>query len=63
MSGVVRIEFGKWVMDIAKYLATAVLISALFRDQDRSDIIIFGIPSVIFILAIGLFLIKEKESK
>ena len=24
-------EFGKWLMDVAKYLATAVLISSVFN--------------------------------
>ena len=28
-------EFGKWLMDIAKYVATAVLLSSFFADIDR----------------------------
>ena len=32
-----RKELEKWVLDIAKYLATAVLISTIFRDiQEKS---------------------------
>ena len=60
----VRKELGKWIMDIAKYLATAVLISALFRDiHEKSTIIIFGVPSVLFILAVGLLLLNEPKDK
>ena len=63
-SDIVRKELGKWIMDVAKYLATAVLISALFRDiQEKSTIIIFGVPSVLFILAVGLLLLKEPKNK
>ena len=54
---------GKWLMDIAKYLATAVLISALFRDiQEKSTIILFGAPSVVLILLLGLLLLKERKN-
>jgi len=56
-------EMGKWLMDIAKYLATAVLISALFRDiQEKSTIILFGAPSVVLILLLGLLLLKERKN-
>jgi len=57
-------ELGKWLMDIAKYLATAVLISALFRDiQEKSVIIMIGVPSIVFILGIGLLLLKLPKNK
>ena len=60
----VRKELGKWIMDIAKYLATVVLISALFRDmQETSTIVIFGVPSFLLILIAGLLLIKEPKNK
>ena len=57
-------ELGKWLMDIAKYLATAVLISALFRDiQEKSVIVIIGLPSIVFILGVGLLLLKLSKNK
>jgi len=60
----VRKELGKWIMDIAKYLATAVLISSLFRDiHEKSTIIMFGVPSFMFILGVGLLLLKEPKNK
>ena len=57
-------EFGKWIMDIAKYLATAVLISAIFRDiQDKSSILVIGGVSVTLLLLLGLILVKEPKNK
>ena len=55
---------GKWLMDIAKYLVTAVLISALFRDiQEKSTIVVFGVSSAVFILFLGLLLVREPKNK
>jgi len=34
-------ELGKWLMDIAKYLTTAVLLSSVFNDIKDSWIIYF----------------------
>jgi len=57
-------ELGKWLTDIAKYLATAVLISALFRDiQEKSTILKIGVPSVVLLLVVGLLLAKEPKNK
>ena len=59
-----RKEMGKWVLDIAKYLATAVLISTLFRDiQEKSVTLAIGGLSVTIILLLGMFLIKEPKKK
>jgi len=32
-------EFGKWLMDIAKYLATAVLLASFFNDLEEKWIV------------------------
>ena len=57
-------ELGKWLMDIAKYLATAVLISALFRDiHEKFVVIMIGLPSIVFILGVGLLLLKLSKNK
>ena len=59
-----RKEMGKWVLDIAKYLATAVLISTLFRDiQEKSITLAIGGLSVSLILLLGMFLLKEPKEK
>ena len=36
-------EIGKWLMDIAKYITTAVLLSAVFRDMESPWVVIGGI--------------------
>ncbi len=37
-----RKELGKWLMDIAKYIVTAVIISSMFGDMDTTTVYIVG---------------------
>ena len=51
-------EFGKWLMDVAKYLATAVLISSVFNDLGESAAIYrVGGLTMAMLLGLGLSLI------
>ena len=34
-----KTEFGKWLMDIAKYMVTALLLSTIFSDMDNQVIV------------------------
>ena len=36
---IVKKEFGKWLMDIAKYMVTALLLSTIFSDMQEPIII------------------------
>lgn len=58
-------ELGKWLMDIAKYITTAALLSTLFTNIARWEwyFYVFTIMVVILTLVVGLWLIKEKERK
>ncbi|MFR0996081.1 MULTISPECIES: DUF6722 family protein [Parabacteroides] len=57
-----RKEIGKWLMDVAKYVATAVLITSFLGEiQEKWIVYTIGILTVISCLAIGLFLIKERK--
>ena len=57
-------EFGKWLMDVAKYVATAVILSTIFRDmQEKSVFFVLGILSMVFMLAWGLYLVREPKIK
>jgi hypothetical protein len=57
-------ELGKWFMDIAKYVATAVLISSFLGDFEQKWITYsVGIVTVIFSLWLGLYLINDKKKK
>ena len=55
-------ELGKWFMDIAKYVATAVLISSFFGGLNPKWIMnLSGIIVVVFCLLMGLYFIKDKN--
>ena len=57
-------EFGKWLMDIAKYLTTAVLLSSVFNDIQESWIIYTCVTfAIVLTLTSGLWLIKEKKGE
>ncbi len=54
-------EFGKWLMDIAKYIATAVVLSSVFGEVNTWIMYLIATVSVITILVIGLFLISDRS--
>jgi hypothetical protein len=55
-------EIGKWFMDIAKYVATAVLISSFLGDFKQKWVMyLVGIITVILCLFLGLYFIKNKK--
>ena len=57
-------EFGKWLMDVAKYVATAVILSTIFSDmQEKSVFFVLGILSMVFMLLWGLYLVREPKIK
>lgn len=59
-----RKEFGKWLMDVAKYLATAVLLSSVFEGmQDTYTIYAICSFVLIVLLCLGLILVKESEKE
>lgn len=57
-------EFGKWLMDIAKYITTAVILSSILGDiQDKWMIYAGSTIAVVATLAWGLYLVKEPSVK
>lgn len=59
-----RKEFGKWLMDIAKYITTAVILTSIFGEIDQKWIIyVGGIISILLTLSIGLWLVQDKKEK
>ena len=59
-------NFGKYLIDISKYVLTGVVISTLFKDFGDSKFLIYGTGIAVSILALifGLFLTnKKKEDK
>lgn len=58
-----KIELGKWLMDIAKYIVTALLLSSVFGDMQNPWIVISVILSAAITLTIGLILIRDKNKR
>lgn len=56
-------EFGKWLMDIAKYMATALLLSSAFGDMENPFVVISVIIATASTLVFGLVLVKDKKEK
>ena len=57
-----RRELGKWLMDIAKYITTAVILTSFFADLDQRWILyIMGTFSALMTLGCGLILINNKN--
>ena len=55
-------ELGKWLMDIAKYIATAVILTSVFGEISEQWVIyVGGLVAVILTLTVGLWLIKDKK--
>ena len=59
-----RKELGKWLMDIAKYITTAVVLSSIFGDvQEKWVIYTGGSLAIVVTLLAGLWLVREEKKK
>ena len=59
---IMKKELGKWLMDIAKYLMTAALLSSLIADMNRSGwFYLFVLVNILITLAFGLWLVRDKK--
>ena len=56
-------EFGKWLMDIAKYMVTALLLSTIFADMEEPIIVYMVVILSIVVLIIGLILVSDDTPK
>lgn len=54
-------ELGKWLMDIAKYITTAVVLSSVFGGIESWIMYSIGIISIGITLSIGLWLVADKR--
>lgn len=51
-------EFGKWLMDIAKYLMTVAILSSIITDMDKTWLYYLSLLFfIVLILVLGLWLI------
>lgn len=59
-----RKEFGKWLMDIAKYIATAVILTSLFGSMEQQWVIYMsGTLAILLTLGIGLWLVRDNKEE
>ena len=57
-------EFGKWLMDVAKYVLTVILLTTVFGGmEDKVLLFILGLCIVVITLGWGLFLVSDKKDK
>ncbi|WP_455623757.1 DUF6722 family protein [Parabacteroides sp.] len=57
-----RKEMGKWLMDVAKYVTTAVLLSSLLGEfPNKWGMYVAGSVTVLLSLSLGLYFIKERR--
>lgn len=55
-------EFGKWLMDIAKYLMTVAILSSIITDMDKTWLYYLSLLLfIVLILVFGLWLIRDKK--
>lgn len=54
-------EFGKWLLDIAKYMVTALLLATIFKDMYDPIIIYMVVILSLVILIVGLYVIYDSD--
>jgi len=55
--------FAKWLMDVSKYIFTAILVTALFKGVTDTAVLIFAaVAASLAPLAAGLALIQSDEN-
>ena len=58
-----RKELGKWLMDVAKYMVTALLLSSTFGDMTNPLIVACVVVASAATLGAGLWLVRNTNRK
>ena len=58
-----RKELGKWLMDIAKYMVTALLLTSTFGDMTNPLIVACVVVASAATLGAGLWLVRNTNRK
>lgn len=53
------LEFGKWLLDVAKYILTALFLATFFGDMETPIALVSAVVLMLVMLCIGLWLIKK----
>lgn len=55
-------EIGKWLFDVAKYVATVILVSSFLGEFERKWLVYgIGVLLVIIFLVIGVIILNKKK--
>ena len=54
-------EIGKWFLDVAKYILTAVLLKNLFGNSDSTFVVIIAISAMVALFIIGIYFLKDGD--
>ena len=57
------LEVGKWLLDVAKYMLTALLFANFFGDMDSPGTIVMVITLMVSMFVLGLRLIHDNEKE
>lgn len=55
------LEFGKWLLDVAKYILTALLLATFFGDMNTPIAVASAAVLMIVMLCVGLWLVKRSK--
>ena len=55
--------FGEWLLDIAKYMVTALLLATIFKDMEHPIIVYMVVLLSLVVLIFGLYIIHDSEQE
>lgn len=58
-----KTEFGKWLMDIAKYMVTALLLSTVFAEMNDPIILYVVVLLTMIVLGYGMYWVNEGKKE
>lgn len=53
--------FGKWFLDVAKYILTAMLLASVFTDMEKSTMLTLTLIGFAICLTIGYMLLRQAD--
>lgn len=53
------LEFEKWLMDVAKYMLTALLLASFFGDMNTPGMVAIAIIIMLVMLGLGLWFVHH----
>lgn len=54
-----ELELGKWLLDVAKYMLTALILAIFFGDMDSPSALVLAILVMVILFGAGLVLVYD----